>query len=77
LWFSPGTPVSPTHKTDRHDLTEILLKVALSIINQTKPLSYIASGIKYYYYIAFLYTSIYGITEILLKVALSTITVTV
>jgi hypothetical protein len=74
--FSPGTPVSPTNKTDRHDLTEILLKVALSIINQTKPLSCIASGIKYYY-IAFLYNSIYGITEILLKVALSTITVTV
>ena len=33
-WFSPGTPVSSTNKTDRHDITEILLKVALnSIIN--------------------------------------------
>ena len=31
-WFSPGTPVSPTNKTDRHDITEILLKVALSTI---------------------------------------------
>jgi hypothetical protein len=29
-WFSLGTPVSSTHKkTDRHDITEILLKVAL------------------------------------------------
>ena len=28
-WFSPGTPVSSTNKTDRHDITEILLKVAL------------------------------------------------
>jgi hypothetical protein len=28
-WFSPGTPVSFTNKTDRHDTTEILLKVAL------------------------------------------------
>ena len=28
-WFSPGTPVSSTSKTDRHDITEILLKVAL------------------------------------------------
>jgi hypothetical protein len=32
--FSPGTPVSSTNKTDRHDITEILLKVALSTINQ-------------------------------------------
>jgi hypothetical protein len=39
-WFSPGTPVSSTNKTDRHDITKILLKVALSIIkpNQTKPI---------------------------------------
>jgi hypothetical protein len=36
-WFSPGTPVSSTNKTDRHDITETLLKVALSTINQTKP----------------------------------------
>ena len=27
-----GTPVSSTNKTDRHDITEILLKVALSTI---------------------------------------------
>jgi hypothetical protein len=33
-WFSPGTPVSSTNKTDRHDITEILLKVALNTINQ-------------------------------------------
>jgi hypothetical protein len=30
--FSPGTPVSSTNKTDRHGMTEILLKVALSTI---------------------------------------------
>jgi hypothetical protein len=30
-WFSTGPPVSSTNKTDRHDITEILLKVALSI----------------------------------------------
>ena len=29
-WFSPGTPVSSTNKTDRHNITEILLKVALN-----------------------------------------------
>ena len=28
-WFSPGTQVSSTNKTDCHNLTEILLKVAL------------------------------------------------
>ena len=27
-WFSPGTLVSSTNKTDRHEITEILLKVA-------------------------------------------------
>ena len=34
-WFSPGTPVSSTNKTDRHDITEVLLKVALSTITLT------------------------------------------
>jgi hypothetical protein len=32
--FSQGTPVSSTIKTGRHDIAEILLKVALSTINQ-------------------------------------------
>jgi hypothetical protein len=29
-WFSPGSSASSTTKTGRHDLAEILLKVALS-----------------------------------------------
>jgi hypothetical protein len=29
-----GSPVSSTTKTGRHDIAEILLKVALSIVNQ-------------------------------------------
>jgi hypothetical protein len=33
-WFSPGTPASSTTKTGRHDIAEILLKVALNTINQ-------------------------------------------
>jgi hypothetical protein len=35
-WFSPGTPISSTTKTGRHDIAEILLKVALNTqkINQ-------------------------------------------
>jgi hypothetical protein len=32
-WFSPGTLVSSTNKTDRHDITEILSKMALNTIN--------------------------------------------
>ena len=32
--FFPGTPVSSTNKTDRFDITEILLKVAFNTINQ-------------------------------------------
>jgi len=31
-WFSPVTLVSSTNKTDRHDITEIVLKVALNTI---------------------------------------------
>ena len=33
LWFSTGTLVSSTNKTDRHDMTEILLKVEFNTIN--------------------------------------------
>jgi hypothetical protein len=32
-WFSPGTLVSSTNKTDLHDIIEILLKVALTTIS--------------------------------------------
>jgi hypothetical protein len=35
-WFSPGTPASSTTKTGRHDIAEILLKVALNTKNQIK-----------------------------------------
>jgi hypothetical protein len=31
--FSPGTPVFSTNETDRHDIAEILLKVALNTIS--------------------------------------------
>jgi uncharacterized protein (UPF0333 family) len=35
-WFSPpGTPASSTTKTGRHDIAEILLKVALNTKNQS------------------------------------------
>ena len=34
-WFSPGTPVSSTNKTDRQDITEILLKMTFNTISNT------------------------------------------
>jgi hypothetical protein len=38
-WFSQGTPASSTTKTGRHDIAEIMMKVALNTIksNQIKP----------------------------------------
>jgi hypothetical protein len=30
-WFSPGTPVSPTNKTNGQDINKILLKVAFNV----------------------------------------------
>jgi hypothetical protein len=35
-WFSPDTLASSTTKTGRHDIAEILLKVALNTKNQIK-----------------------------------------
>jgi hypothetical protein len=42
-WFSPDTPVSSISRTNRHDITEILLKVAINTIkpNQTNQMSII------------------------------------
>ena len=37
-WFSPGTPVSFTNKTDHNAITEILLKVALN--TKSQPIKY-------------------------------------
>jgi hypothetical protein len=38
-WFSTGTPSSSTTKTGRHDIAEILLKVALKHQNQIKKIN--------------------------------------
>ena len=48
-WFSPGTPASSTIKTGRHDITEILLKVALNTKNQNQIIYYFfpSLGIRY------------------------------
>ena len=42
-WFSPAAPVSSTNKTDRIDIAEILLKVALNTIKQTNIHTLVAS----------------------------------
>jgi hypothetical protein len=34
-WFSPGIPVSSTNKTDRKDITQILLEVAFMTIEKS------------------------------------------
>jgi hypothetical protein len=40
LWFSPDSPASSTAKPGRHDITEILLKVALNTNKQSINQSY-------------------------------------
>jgi hypothetical protein len=37
--FSPGTPASSSTKAGRHDIAEILLKVALNTKNQIKSIN--------------------------------------
>jgi hypothetical protein len=47
-WFSPDTSVSSINKTDRHNITEILLKVALNTINlnlKPNPISFLQNVI--------------------------------
>ena len=39
-WFSLGTPVSSSNKTDRHDITEILLTVASNTLTLTLSTNY-------------------------------------
>jgi hypothetical protein len=46
-WFSPGTPASSTTKTGRHDIAEILLKVALHNISNPNSLSHPGPGIEF------------------------------
>jgi hypothetical protein len=54
LWFSLGTMVSSTNKTDCHDISEILLKVALKhhnmhFISRNKHCWYMYMTVVYYY----------------------------
>jgi hypothetical protein len=40
IWFSPGAPVSSTNKTERHDISEILLKMTLNTLTVTVYISF-------------------------------------
>ena len=44
-WYSPGSPVCSTNKTDRHYISEILLKVALNTIKQTNNMTAAHCGV--------------------------------
>ena len=64
--YSLGTPVSSTNKTDRHDITEILLDVA----NNTITLTLLTNGSTYMnnkkymtYYVVKLYINIWVLIE--------------
>ena len=46
--FSSDTLVSSTNKIDRHDIPEILLKVALNTIALTQEIMFLLSNIKDY-----------------------------
>jgi hypothetical protein len=49
--FSPSPPVSSTNKTGRHDIAEILLKVALNTIKKTnKQYYWVLSNLSYMSY---------------------------
>jgi hypothetical protein len=51
-WFSPGTSVSSTNQTDRHDITDILLIGSLNTITQTKT-TYLCSLYPKTYFLTF------------------------
>jgi hypothetical protein len=64
-WFSPGTPVSSTNKVDRHDITEMLFKVALNTINLNQ-----TDGVLLFhnwYYSVHIYVVLYNCPKIVSK----------
>jgi len=50
LWISPGTPIFFINKTDRHDITEILLKSGIKH-NNRNPTSWLADLVVWHYLI--------------------------
>jgi hypothetical protein len=67
-WFSSGTPASSTNKTDRDNITAILLTVALNTITLTLQQAAMFSGSLQQKHVRDK-TDHHDITEILLNVA--------
>ena len=61
--FSPGPPISSTDNTDRHDITEILLKV---VLNQTSKHLFIKLSSDLYFGNMYLGTSLRLQTKLLI-----------
>ena len=57
-WFSPGTPVFSTNKTDLHKITEILLKGSLSTHN-FNPINGIARVVMVNYFVVHYCLTVY------------------
>jgi hypothetical protein len=57
-WFSPGISVSSTNKTDRHDIAEILLKVALNTTNQPNYYQYVRVFFLFFILLSYCYYAI-------------------
>ena len=64
-WFSTGTRVSSTNKTDRDDIAEILLKVVLNTINLNLILTSFTSTMSEQVIKASLYVNIYTVKPVL------------
>jgi hypothetical protein len=56
-WLSPGTPASSTTKTGRHDIAEILLKVALNTIISLTAGMFVSIAILIYVFLCYITVS--------------------
>jgi hypothetical protein len=52
--FSAGSPVSSINTTDRHDITEILLKVTLQAVKHICKMQHLEMGINVHLYQIFI-----------------------
>ena len=68
-WFSPNIPVSSTNKTDHHDISVILLEMALVTIIHPSECSYICENSWVQWLISYMY--IYNAWRILTFVLIS------
>ena len=59
-YFSPGPPVFSNNKTDRHDITEILLNVAINTIKQTKNHPFGFSSVEWYIHCFQLFSDVFS-----------------